>query len=939
MTQPAPEPPADPAAQSDDAVALSIQPVIVYSADQDPQHQHPSSLKDSHAGAGAGRKWLQDFQREPKLVDISPAGQPTFETPQPSSLELQAKVNRLWAERGDFSKFSVAALARTAGQKRFRKPSPETHPSSDDTTPRHRSPSYERDAPSYLSSASDDEDDSQSSNDAHNEEIATKKQGPQPDAATATQADQEGVRGKFIEEHVFTPLWTEMLGRLDHAHVTSIHAHQLIGMLLKAYRTAPASNVSSLLAGRASSPAPSALSGSASATATAAQPRGTGDDFVLDPLSIGVSRVKLAEPADRADADEDDDDEDLDDDEKAIRAAMRDASSNEAQRLFDRKVCLAQKRSSLLSAAEILRTGAKELRASQGPERERWRGLRELKQRGWGLTPGRPLNDQYGAAQPNDPDPYPGLRGFGTPIYSQGKIKEEGARDVWVGFGAPEASVQQRRRTLAYWADALAEADEGGARMKAEDDKAVESQDKLVFPYRPKKRLRAKFVLQLACDDDGAGGDDQIKQAIWTSDRPAATGDDKATGVEAASLGEVLDRELQAAQQEFADEEIFRDIVHQSRALGSAFDVRLTSKSVSIEVTPELDLVFELVEPAAAAAASSDDQADGGGGQGKDGAEGKEEVEAEAEATAGYSPFASMALAFARFAPLRKHLGRREGAHEARTGDVFAKAQALRAQTLAVPRGRGTSSAGGVSAKQQQQPGGGNGEDQADKAHESAVAAAESVYKLNILGPIFSILHYASFVYRLDMVLSSSISRFNASQRNGQTGSRRREEARYTFSALSSIGAGQLPEWLSTLVERGQSHRVREAFRPDVVFQLRSGSGSALQAGWMAGMGLGLGHAAQGGAPPPSLDGSNGGGGTGGEAEWSQRHVGADLGVDGRAAVFVAERCIAVASISLPSSLTVQFPHKHTPEGRGLTLSLDLPTFQHLLDRELQNGS
>ncbi|PWY99943.1 hypothetical protein BCV70DRAFT_189588 [Testicularia cyperi] len=757
-------------------VMLSIEPVHIYTQD----------LSDT-----AGSSTAPKLERERVLQDVTAEGKNVFVDPLPSAAQLSRDVKKLWAERGDFSKFSSQKLVDRLEKRRRRR----------------------------RANLQDSSEEAGASSKGR-----IKAQGDDASSGTAT-------KGGTITETEFVKLRDEVLGKLDLAHFNSIHAHQLLGMLIKAHKQQSAqSSLTAPGAGRASSPAPSvgaasARSGSvprpAGASASNAplsifanlNPAGQQreGEFVLDPLAIALSKTSLnsAVSARRTVNPEDAEDEaggggDFDDDEEndpsnpeyGLNQARKELhSSNEykAERLRDFKVSLATKRESIANAAQLLRSGADELRTCQASERERWRGLIALRNRGWGLTPGRPLLDveRFGAQAQNQDDeddgeieivsegnngvsqkqkrkksakkpsdakgasqPSTGLQGFGTPIVtSDGKLKEEGARDAWIGFGLAEAPVELKRRSIAYWADTTSmtsNASASGSTSSGNAGTAAPSTaagtDRLVFPDRPRRRLRIKFVLwQPAEHAQSAGhlsasGDGRAKRKLdavwngrsrleWSSDRTdKATRDEKPEAGAAVLLAQVLDTELQQASREATDEMVFGDVVAQARNLPPAFGVRLTPTSVRIVLTPRLDIVAEL-------------EAQGT----------TQDVE---EARLQYSPFANIVLTFLRASPLRKWNAFAAATKEARRGDTPAKAAALRALAIAIPKrsagpagnaggvGAASSSAGG-GAQQGKNAGGGKGSD----------SITSALYKTDSVGPLLLTLHYWSFVARLHKLL------------------------------------------------------------------------------------------------------------------------------------------------------------------------------------------
>ncbi|CBQ69280.1 conserved hypothetical protein [Sporisorium reilianum SRZ2] len=711
-------------------VQLSVEPVHIYT-DPDP---YPSN------STGAAHTILDAFERERKLQDITADGTNVFATRKPASVQLGEDVRRLWAERGDFSRFRTSQLMR--GKR-------------------------EREQESVASSSDDDEED------GADMEGKGKGKGEEDADAAAGLLRRSGEKvGGTIAESEFVAMRNAVLANLDVAHFNSIHAHQLLGMLIKQHRSATSTSTTTAAAGRMGSPAPSvggqsARSGSTTTAAAPKAPLGIfshlatarEEEFVLDPLAIALSRTSLASTTTAvrrtladANADADSDDEYAADPTSAaygLKQAQREIEAApgfaEAQ-LREFKVVLETKRKAIANAAELLSSAAGELRAGQGANRERWRALIGLHARGWRMTPGRPLLDverfgvstgeeeevdvDEGDADKADPaaangeeageaktakggkkqggekktTAAAGLQGFGTPIItSDGKVKEEGARDAWIGFGLPEAPIELRRRSLAYWADSAS---------SSTNTTADEIKHKLVFPDRMHRRLRVRFVLWPPSSSGPEQQQKDEKRLEWCSDPTSSSG---TTGKEDGPVvvGAVLDEELQDASREATDELVFGDVVAQARKLPPSFGVRLTATSVRIVLTKRLDLVVELVATSSSAS--------------------------ETEAPR-YAPHAALLLAFLRMGPLRKYQAFALAVDLARRSDAPARAAALKAAALGAPKkstanaSTGTSAKGGIAA--------------------GGTATSHALRRLDTLGPVLVGLHYCSFVHRLGSMLS-----------------------------------------------------------------------------------------------------------------------------------------------------------------------------------------
>ncbi|SPO29745.1 uncharacterized protein UTRI_05567 [Ustilago trichophora] len=726
-------------------VHLSIEPVHIYTDSNLPSPPTAGGINTA-LGSSSISSVLNAFDRERKLQDILPDGTNVFADRQPALVQLSEDVRRLWAERGDFSRFRTEDLLK----KRAR----------------------DEDAAVDSGDSSDDDD----------EDEPGKKEKDDKDGEEGLLRPAGERVGGTIAESQFIELRNKVLSNLDVAHFNSIHAHQLLGMLIKQHRSTiqPSSNAN--VAARMGSPAPSvggqsARSGSTTTAAATSnippkaplgifshlnQPSSNREEeFILDPLSISLSRTSLnASTATRRTLGEEGGDEEEDEDDEydhdptsasfGLKQAKREMESTDGfkeNKLREFKVVLETKRKAIGNAAELLSSAAEELRGSHAANRERWRGLIGLHGRGWGLTPGRPLLDveRFGVstAEEEEEDVQPdtdkaaqqggdgkeevekktnlkskegtekkaaGLQGFGTPIItSDGKVKEEGARDAWIGFGLPEAPIELRRRSIAYWADLPSSSNASEEEVK----------QKLVFPDRMHRRLRVRFVLWPATTASGGEGEGRIE---WSSD-PITGNVDGGKKEADFVVGQILDNELQAASREASDELVFGDVVAQARLLPPTFGVRLTSSSVRIVLTKRLDLVVELVPTTTTSSASE-----------------------ESQSQLKYAPHASLLLAFLRLSPLRQYQSFVKATSLGRQSDAAARAAAIKAVALAVPK-KSTAAGGGKDSTAD--VGGGKGIAAGGKASSAALA------KLDSLGPVIVGLHYWSFVHRLGSLLEN----------------------------------------------------------------------------------------------------------------------------------------------------------------------------------------
>lgn len=312
------------------------------------------------------------------------------------------------------------------------------------------------------------------------------------------------IQAGTIAESEFFPLRDRMLHQLEMGLFNAEQAQNLLGMLIHNARAqvAPGSDLSTVLA---------------------AQP-----EYFLEPQTVSLSA--LSKPQE-------------DTEPESAAAAVP---------LHERKLLLEQKEQSLRRCADILASGAAELRKSAAPERARWSALSAIQKRGWKLTPGRPLVDMerfdMAGRRANV------LDGFGTPVLQgSGALNEEGARDAWIGYGPAEAPISLLQRTLAYWAEA---GDDHSAR--------------LAFPDRAWRQLRVTFQTT-----DGS--------KRWVSSARVPDAD--------ASL----DAQLCDAQRDAVDSQLFHDLAAHSGTLSPVLARVVSESSITLPLSSGLELEIALV--------------------------------------------------------------------------------------------------------------------------------------------------------------------------------------------------------------------------------------------------------------------------------------------------------------------------------------------------------
>lgn len=303
-----------------------------------------------------------------------------------------------------------------------------------------------------------------------------------------------------IPESEFVPVRDDMLRQLEVALFHAEQAQNLLGMLIQNAR----GDGGPVLAAQS--------------------------EYFLEPPSLSLSALETALP--------------------------EDAEPPPPPPLANRQRVIQSKRESLQSAAAILAQGADEMERCLPPERARWHALSRIQKRGWKLTPGRPLVDMERLDQQAAAGS--ALHGFGMPVlHGDGAVKDEGARDAWIGYGPSEAPVPVLQRTLAYWAD------------------TATSSESLVFPDRAWRRLRVLFRERTAAGE-----------VVWTSA--------DATPVPPVP-GTDLDAQLYDAQRDAIDAELFRELAAQSGALSPMLPRTVTASCMTVPLSSTLDVSFELV--------------------------------------------------------------------------------------------------------------------------------------------------------------------------------------------------------------------------------------------------------------------------------------------------------------------------------------------------------
>ncbi|WFD32620.1 hypothetical protein MSPP1_003668 [Malassezia sp. CBS 17886] len=394
-----------------------------------------------------------------------------------------------------------------------------------------------------------------------------------------------------ISEGEFVRLRDDMLQQLEVALFNAEQAQNLLGMLIQDAR-AP---------GGARGGARPALGGG---TALAAQ-----DEYFLDPHALALSALQRPSA------------------ETAREEGEANALESAARALRMRKVLVAEKQQSIRRAAALLSQGGAELRSAMTPDHARWDALLRVQQRGWKLTPGRPLVDmeRLDLAGVRESETSV-LDGFGVAILQgDGSVSHEGARDAWIGYGPAEAPVGVLQNMLAYYAGT----ERGGKRSDGgrgsggglESPTPLESPPPLsaipspsppapvlAFPDRTFRRMQVLFVLRTAPGEE----------VVWASERPAGR---RHCGT--------LDEQLYDAQLDAVDRELFREVVAYSGTLSPVLARAVSEHVVVLPLSTELEVRVALVKYA------------DGGGAGAEGAGTQELVAADARGADTREPVAT----------------------------------------------------------------------------------------------------------------------------------------------------------------------------------------------------------------------------------------------------------------------------------------------------------
>lgn len=465
---------------------------------------------------------------------------------------MSARLQKLWAERGDFSRFRASELASKRGR------------SETDGHEEHDAAPSE-DLGANLEGLMQEEGESG----VKDEQQEGKEVGEKADVK----------RGDIMSIEDMRRLRTQMLEKLGVAQNSLYFSHALVSLLVNTTKPgaeAPSSALhSATRAGSTASGAAATAQARAGATSASGMQRsamgatqGTmGSSSTLEAeLGIeahvfGASRIEaqrrdMERPGGEEEEDEEEEeaDEDEEDAEKeAQRIAKQDAKllddevDDHAKDLVER---YEGKLQGVRAAVSILRKGATTIHPDNegaGRDKVRWQALMHAKRAGWSLTPDKPIRGT--AAKKREL-----LDDFS-------KRKDEPARDAWIGFAVPESSSFYRRMALAYL-----------SHSSTEGDRPV---DALLFASRPEKKLQVQVVVGEEC---------------WTS-----KDEDVRDHETLASTPNTLDGMLRIAQSELVDAELFDTLVAECRALSTSGTTEVTIEnegSVAIQINPTTKIRF-----------------------------------------------------------------------------------------------------------------------------------------------------------------------------------------------------------------------------------------------------------------------------------------------------------------------------------------------------------
>ncbi|KDN51314.1 hypothetical protein K437DRAFT_55569 [Tilletiaria anomala UBC 951] len=576
------------------ALALALEPPV------------PTASRSGGAGYGAASISAYDFSQldilaqQRRLLEVGVTGELIFESAQQADPPLSTKLQKLWAERGDFSKFSTKAL---------------TIKDSEDADQ-----DGEGDGTIAVLGI-DDEDD-----DGHSEGKVAGASGQQTGNTSVSQQQSSNIHSSaMISIPEMIALKERMLAQLTAAQHAVHFSNMLLSLLIAGAKPAAAPTFGTALktASRAGSPELGAGKAGSSTGGGGAGVGGTqaAEDggWGIDPSVIGLTRIALKEDPSESPAYLGDTANSARGDGQGLSAAQVNALKSEAEIAHERALALGMQRDGITSAIAILRRGAEQIRSAVGAsaspsesgaeaaqpqspsrralaERIRWEGLKRLKSGtsteaglsgggAWGVRGGKPIEMEMRRKS--------GLLVQGMPNVN----KAEEARDAWIGWGVPESHPRYRRRTLAYFASEATLDSKADGQELPDDPAAIPDHiiaKHIVIPDRPNKRLRVAFKLRTSGKAAHVAESSKVVDAIGEEEVLLCS--DLTNGEESAQSAETtIDAVLQRAVDEIADVELFDEITRQARQLSSTYDISISAESVKLALTPDVTLSYEFV--------------------------------------------------------------------------------------------------------------------------------------------------------------------------------------------------------------------------------------------------------------------------------------------------------------------------------------------------------
>lgn len=382
-------------------------------------------------------------ERPPRLLGVGAGGELLWQARAGAKPLLSERARKLWAQTGDFSRFNPEVVRRRVAQAQAQEQAQAQAQEEDPTQP----PTSEEPQDEGFVEPEADTGAEQEQQEAQNQE-ATSSTNATNDLMTVD--DMRGLK-------------EEMLAHLTAAGHAAFFSHMLVSLLVLGGKDSTKDKNSKEDADR------TARSGSAAPSTTsldAPQP-----EWGLDPLAIGVSKLKLRDDPLALIPDEEGEEDEVEDRAPPQVGAL--LSDYEVARASARN--LGVRRQGMRNAVDILRQGAGRLagavglppepawlpeRASEGDaadaqadaetaqqaeleratlanisvgqaEALRWEAVLRLRTSGsgWSLRPGKPVEDELRRME--------GLLVQGLPMYN----KPDEARDIWIGYGVPEGTL------------------------------------------------------------------------------------------------------------------------------------------------------------------------------------------------------------------------------------------------------------------------------------------------------------------------------------------------------------------------------------------------------------------------------------------------------------------------------------------------------------------